>query len=98
MEGNPETSWHLDKRVPLAWIAVFAIQTITLVYIWTTWKSDIDHRVVQLEKYELERAPQDRRITVNEQRIGFIFDSLKRIEAKLDSTRQKRTTGRSVAE
>lgn len=82
--ADDEASWHLDKRVPIALIFAFVIQTITLVYVGTNWKSDIDHRVVALEKSDDMRRPQSDRLLTVEIRLGTIQDSLKRIEEKLE--------------
>lgn len=82
---DEESQWHLDKRVPITLIAAFVIQTITLVYVGTTWKSDVDHRLDSLEKSDEARRPQENRIIVVEQQLKFIADSVGRIEMKLDN-------------
>jgi hypothetical protein len=79
-----DTEWHLDKRVPLGIILTLVAQTITLVYIGTSWKSDIDHRLTSVEVAQVATAPQERRITILEQQWTFISDTLKRIEVKID--------------
>ncbi len=89
----PEDSqWHLDKKVPITLVALLVIQTITLVYVGTTWKSDIDHRLGVLEKSDDQRRPQESRIIVVEQQLKFIADSLGRIEAKLDGSATRSRT------
>lgn len=82
--NSDESEWHLDKRVPIAMVMAFVCQTITLVYVGTTWKSDIDHRVTSLEKTDEMRRPQESRILVVEQKLKFIAESLGRIENKID--------------
>jgi hypothetical protein len=79
------TQWHLDRKVPLAIIFAFVVQTVTLVVIGTAWKTDIDNRVQQLEKSDNERRPQESRIVIVEQQLKYIAESLTRIEAKLDN-------------
>ena len=86
-----ESQWHLDKKVPITLVALLIIQTVTLVYVGTTWKSDIDHRLIVLEKSDDERRPQESRIIIVEQQLKFISDSLGRIEAKLDNPPRNRT-------
>ena len=78
-----ESQWHLDKRVPISMIMAFVAQTITLVYVGTAWKSDIDHRLVVLEKSDDQRRPQESRIIIVEQQLKFITDSLGWVEYRL---------------
>jgi len=82
--NTDESEWHLDKRVPIAMVLAFIGQTVTLVYVGTTWKSDIDHRVTSLEKTDEMRRPQESRILVVEQQLKFIIDTVGRIESKID--------------
>lgn len=79
-------SWHLDKRVPIGIVVAIAIQTIALVYVGTTWKADIDHRLVTLEKSDDARSPQGNRLTILEQQFIAIQNTLIRIERKIDQT------------
>jgi hypothetical protein len=81
-----DSDWHLDKKVPLGLLVMIVVQTITLVYVGTTWKSDIDHRLVVLEKSDDARSPQGNRLTILEQQFSFIQQTLGRIERKLDAT------------
>lgn len=79
-----DSDWHLDKRVPLGLLIMIVAQTITLVYVGTTWKSDIDNRLVTLERSDDDRRPQGNRLTILEQQFGFIQQTLGRIERKLE--------------
>lgn len=84
MARDDDNEWHLDKKVPIGLLAMIIIQTITLVYVGTAWKSDIDSRIVALEKSEVVNQPNGNRITVLEQKFEFISQTLTRIERKLD--------------
>ena len=88
---EPITHWHLDKRVPISIIITLVLQTMTFIYLGTTWKADIDHRIGSLEKdgilrsaLELRmdtiRADQADRLTALETKFDFIQKSLERIE------------------
>ena len=79
-EHEYESNWHLDKKVPLALVLMIVLQTLTIVYVGTSWKSDIDHRLTTLEKGDVINLAQESRIIVLEQKFDFIHDSLKRIE------------------
>jgi hypothetical protein len=79
-----EGQWHLDKRVPIGLILMIVVQTITLVYVGTSWKDGIDHRLDSLEKTESSNAMNPTRITVLEQQFINIGQTLRRIEDKLD--------------
>ena len=81
-----DNAWHLDKKVPIGLLVMIVIQTITLVYVGTTWKTDIDHRLSTLEKSDDARSPQGNRLTILEQQFTFIQSTLQRIERKLDAT------------
>lgn len=80
---NSENQWHLDRKVPLGIILALFVQTITIVYVGTSWKSDVDHRLNDLEKTDASRADNSNRITILEQRFIFIADALKEINDKL---------------
>ena len=88
---EPITHWHLDKRVPISIIVTLVLQTLTFVYLGTTWKADIDHRIGSLEKdgtlrsalelrMDVIRANQADRLTALETKFDFIQKSLERIE------------------
>lgn len=78
------SQWHLDKKVPLGFLLALVVQTITLVWVGVAWKSDVDHRLSSLEKTDASRSDNGTRITVLEQNLGFIKETLARIERKLD--------------
>jgi hypothetical protein len=84
MARQNENEWHLDKKVPLGLLLTIVIQTVTLVYVGTTWKSDVDSRITALEKTETQTSANPTRITILEQKFEFISETLKRIERKLD--------------
>lgn len=84
MTNGKAESWHLDKKVPVAFIAFFIIQTLTLVYIGTAWKTEIDGRVAALEKTDFGQQSYENRITVLEQKFNYIQQSLERIEKNID--------------
>lgn len=88
-EDDGDRQWHLDKRVPIGLMVMILIQTITFVYFGTSWKSDIDHRLVVLEKSDDSRSMQGNRIVVLETQFSYITDSLRRIENKIDEVKPK---------
>jgi hypothetical protein len=79
-----DVAWHLDRKVPIGLMVMIIIQTLTLVYVGTSWKSDIDHRLFTLEKSDDQKTPQEARLIVLEQKFSFIDATLQRIEKKLD--------------
>ena len=81
---DSDSAWHLDKKVPLGLLVMIVIQTLSLVYVGTTWKTDIDHRLNTLEKSDDARSPQGNRLTILEQQFIAIQNTLTRIERKLD--------------
>ena len=79
--------WHLDKKVPLGLLIMIIIQTLTLVYVGTTWKSDIDNRIAILEKSDAASSADGTRLTILEQQYLFISTTLQKIDNKLDSAK-----------
>lgn len=78
-----QASWHLDKKVPISIIIMFIVQTVTLVYVGTSWKTDIDSRIKQLEKSEDKSSSYENRIVILEQQFGFIRSDLAEIKELL---------------
>ena len=78
--------WHLDKKVPVTIIVALVLQTLGFIYVGTAWKTEVDFRVNNLERLNDDRKSQEGRIIAVEQQLNYIPDSLKRIEAKLEST------------
>ena len=78
-----DKDWHLDKKVPVSIIFGLVVQTITLVYVGTTWKADVDYRIATLEKAEHDRKSQESRIIVLEQGIAYIRNDLQEIKSLL---------------
>ena len=79
--------WHLDKKVPITIIIMFAIQTLTLVYVGTAWKTDIDARIKALEKSEDKSSSYESRIIILEQGLLSIRDDLSEIKTILRGQR-----------
>ena len=78
--------WHLDKKVPVTIIVALVLQTLGFIYVGTAWKTEVDFRVNNLERLNDDRKSQEGRIIAVEQQLNYITDSLKRIEAKLESS------------
>lgn len=60
MSADPQDSWHLDRRVPVAIIVVILIQTSGAVW----WASSMSEKVTQIER-RLEGFAQRNTITDN---------------------------------
>jgi hypothetical protein len=78
--------WHLDKKVPVTIIVALVLQTLGIIYVGTAWKTEVDFRISSLERLNEDNKSQEGRIIAVEQQLNYITDSLKRIEAKLEST------------
>lgn len=85
MASRQDNEWHLDKKVPLVFMAAIFVQTLTFVFFGTAWKTNIDARVEILEKSDSERRPQEVRLVKVEERLFGIEKVLGRIEVKLES-------------
>lgn len=90
---DSESSWHLDKKVPISIIATILFQTAGLIW----WASKMDSRVASLEeadrrsdqhalvtdaKLEGLRGDRDRLVRMETQLEG-IQRSIQRLEARL---------------
>jgi hypothetical protein len=78
--------WHLDKKVPVTIIVALVLQTLGIIYVGTAWKTEVDFRISSLERLNEDSKSQEGRIIAVEQQLNYITDSLKRIEAKLESS------------
>lgn len=83
MEPN-DSQWHLDKKVPLAMIMAFVIQSVTFIWIGATWKQSIDSRIDILERSDAERKPQEARLIRLEERLINMADLLNKIDKRLN--------------
>lgn len=83
MEPN-DSQWHLDKKVPLAMIMAFVIQSVTFIWIGATWKQSIDSRIDILERSDEERKPQEARLIRLEERLINMADLLNKIDKRLN--------------
>lgn len=82
-----DTSWHVDRKVPVALIITFIVaiggQSITAVI----WASKTDSRIEQLERQGVVSAPQGDRLTRLEVNVEAIKDSLTEIKATIRKPR-----------
>ena len=83
MVKESESEWHLDKRVPIAMIFAFFIQSITFIWVGATWKADTDSRLNMLERGDQERRPQEARLIRLEERVISISTLLEKIDKRL---------------
>ena len=79
----PRDEWHLDRRVPISIIIALFVQTVVFVYVGTTWKADVDARIVSLEKSENSRDSHENRLVILEQQFGYIRADLQEIKSLL---------------
>ena len=79
----PREEWHLDRRVPISIIIALFVQTVVFVYVGTTWKADVDARIVSLEKSENSRDSHENRLVILEQQFGYIRADLQEIKSLL---------------
>jgi hypothetical protein len=79
--------WHLDRKVPITIILAMIFQTALAIYIGTTWKTEVDFRLANLERQNNERQSQEARIITVEQQLRYIVQSLQRIENRLEGNR-----------
>lgn len=84
-------SWHLDKKVPIAFIVTLAgiivamiWQTIYFTALSTEWKTQTDNRLEKLEVTDETRSNHEGRLIILEQKFNYIQQSLDRIEKNIE--------------
>lgn len=79
--AEPDTRWHLDKRVPIGLIGAVLVQTISFVW----FISKIDSRVSSLESgVVMQRDRDDRQDRSASEAAANVRSDLKEIDRKLD--------------
>jgi hypothetical protein len=69
-------SWHLDRKVPIAFIFAIAVQTAGIIW----FAAGISHRVESLEREASFRVPQSDRLTRVEVKLENVENGILRIE------------------
>jgi len=85
MADYSDREWHLDKKVPVGIILAIILQTMGFVAIGAAWKADVDGRLTQLERNDVDRKPQEARLIRLEEKLLGIASSLARIESRLET-------------
>lgn len=76
---NP-SSWHLDKRVPVALIVALAVHAMTTIW----WAASLTSRVETLETTQTDRSPYFDRVVQVEVEVKRNTELLNNIDSKLD--------------
>lgn len=71
-----ESHWHIDKKVPLAFILTIFLQTGA--FIW--FGARLDHRVEALERESVSRIPQADRLTRVEVKLEGVQEGIVEIK------------------
>ena len=79
MTEDSVSDWHLDKRLPIALIFAIAVQTGAGLI----WAGAAGERIRQLEGQAILTSSMTERLVRVEEQIGFVRESLDRIERKL---------------
>ena len=74
-----ESSWHLDKRVPIAIFVVLALQSLSAAF----WAGAINNRTAALEQ-RLNTAEQRAENLRHESRIAVLEAQWEAVNARLD--------------
>lgn len=80
-----DTSWHLDKKVPIAIIVTLVAQSLIFIWVGATWKAGLDYRIDALERADASRKPQDERFIRLEERVIGIANLIEKIDKRLQS-------------
>lgn len=77
------TSWHLDKKVPIGLIFALLVQTLVITSWGTAKFESYDNRLTNLEKSDTGQSSHENRITILEQQFGYIRGDLTEIKTLL---------------
>lgn len=77
-----DTSWHLDKKVPIALILAIVLQTCGLVF----WAGGVSERITALEKQAATVAPQSERLARVETKLEGVTEGITEIKTILRAT------------
>ena len=77
---EPQESWHLDKKVPIALIGALMFQTAA----FGVWMGSLQERVNMVEAWQGKNDRLDTRLSVVESQLGNVQAILLRIENKID--------------
>jgi peptidoglycan hydrolase CwlO-like protein len=81
MEQRPENSWHLDKRVPVAFIFALVMQTMTIV-----WFASQMNAQIQTNQKDIQRL--DASVTTLQKEANTQAVQLGRIEEGISGMRR----------
>lgn len=74
-----DTSWHLDKKVPIALILAIVLQTGGLVY----WAGGVSERLTTLERQAATAAQQPERLVRVEEQLQAVKEGVTEIKTIL---------------
>lgn len=77
MDEKEDSSWHLDKRVPIALIIVLLGNIGTTAW----WAATASEKLASLERRVELAAPQADRLTRVEVKLDTLVDTMHRIES-----------------
>ena len=75
------TGWHLDKRVPIAFIIALAIQTGAIVW----WAATLSTRLDAVETWITENKKVTEELAVIKTKQDYIILTIDRIDRKLEA-------------
>lgn len=79
-----DSEWHFDRKVPIGIIMAIVLQTLGMVVVGTAWKADVDNRILQLERSDADRKPQEARLIRLEERLNSALSILNDINRKME--------------
>lgn len=77
--ADDETSWHLDKRVPVVIILAIILQTSGAVW----WAATTSQRLSAVEAHVLQAGPQQEKLVRVETMIGTMREDITEIKTIL---------------
>lgn len=80
-----DESWHVDRKIPVAVLLAFVVQTSGIVW----WGATASERLSAVERRVEFAAPQADRLTRLEVNVEAIKDSLNEIKATIRSSKNR---------
>lgn len=81
--------WHLDKRVPISLIMTLVIQTVAVIWFFSTLSHRVDANALAIKAVTLSATRQDQRVRTNTNAISSISATLRNIERTTERIEKK---------
>lgn len=91
-DGDDDKHWHVSRRIPVAFIASGLVYCLAQIGVFGWYASQLNVRVENLEKTQIQLAPQSERLTRLEEKMGTIQSGVTDLKTDLKGMSQTFST------